>query len=216
MKKSLLAILLIAILPTIASADYKLKLSHEMYTEEHLDPGFGVELQVGPDKLPWYWFASYNNADFKWGAQPWAMVDIFGTGLGIRRMIFMNVHLFGQVGYYHPTVGLAAAAREAANNYVVDQYTYVSKLYGPYYKFNWPTDSLKIQGNFGGKIGLEAEWKIYKDFNLGVDIGYRILSLRHVFERSDPQELAKDPNSQLCWGQNISYNGFSIGIFGTF
>lgn len=212
--KKLLAIVFITMFfatPVIAG-EMKLTAHYEMYSNEHLDSGYGAQLWYGSDDLRHYLFLSYSVADFKWGAQPWAVINLFGLGIGMTRPITKDISFYGQIGYYYPMVEHAPSEREALNNYTIDQYSYVSKLYPSHVrdKFAWPDHSFEVQGNFGGKLGMTAKWNIYKNLDFNADIGYRILSLRHATEISDPKVMAKNPNGQWCWGQDIDYSGMSL------
>ena len=127
----------------------------------------------------------------------------------MTREISKNISWYGQIGYYQPFIDEAPSIREAIDNYTADQY---SAVYFTYYKFYWPDNKFDVQGNFGGKIGITSKWDITDSIQFTADIGYRMLSLRHSYEYSDPEELARDPNSQLCWGNDEDYGGYSIAI----
>lgn len=175
-------------------------------TDKELQSGYSVQADL--NWRVFYLFGQYIETERRIAGQRAGMTNIWGFGLGMKVPIGDYVKVWGQMGYYHPTTDLVDGSK-----YEESHWLYWKEWGAPRnYDVGWYTHQYdyKIQGNFGGALGIDLLYPISKYMTVGFSAGYQSLKLQETF-----YARSKGWTQQAGWIQTIedkNYSGFTLGI----
>jgi len=168
------------------------------------------ELQVSyqPTDSEGYLFMSYGEA--RVAPKGYAFTfEMLGLGAGMKREIFKNINVFGQLGYYLIENSWGGRKREFNEGL----YAYLNGRYqgasgsSAYKYFN--EYEVKNDNAFGGTIGIEMMYPLSKTDKVGFVFSKRIMKIREtVIGYKDEW----GPGSRWEYGNKRNFNSTNFGI----
>ena len=178
-------------------------------TDKELQSGYTA--QVDLNWKAFYAFGQYIETRRRIGGQRAGTANIWGFGLGMKVPVGDYIKVWGQMGYYHPTTDLVDGSK-----YEESHWLYWKEWGAPRnYDVGWYTHQYdyKIQGNFGGALGIDLLYPISKHVTAGFSAGYQVLGFKETF-----YARGKGWTQECGWIQAIkdkNYSGFILGMEAT-
>jgi len=178
-------------------------------TDKELQSGYSVQADL--NWKVFYLFGQYIETERRIAGQRAGTTDIWGFGLGMKVPVGDYVKAWGQMGYYHPTTDLVDGSK-----YEESHWLYWRKWGTNHnYDVGWYTHqyNYKIQGGFGGALGIDLLYPISKHLILGFSAGYQALKFHETF-----YARSKGWTQGAGWIQTIqdkNYSGFILEVEAT-
>ena len=185
-------------------------------SDKTLGPGIGIEGRAGYNlnkTFNSFFFLSYDFADQRLWGQNSGSLNLLGFGIGGRAKLNQYINLWIEGGYFVPYSDMQKSPQTYSEP--LSYYWWEKKVETNTLWFNGKNIySYSICPNWGGIVGFDLSYPVYKKFKINANAGYRFLKLRENFDYGPGVFDGSQNKFQTREWQNM--NSPQLGIGGSY